>query len=83
MLSCLRMLDEQIMIVDARGFEPPQPMVKILETLAVLPPGAGLRAHTDRRPVHLHALLEERGYQGESEEQADGSFITHISRRQA
>lgn len=66
--------------VDARGLEPPQPMVKILEALATLPEGAELRACTDRRPMHLYAMLEERGYHGESEEQKDGSYITHIRR---
>ena len=67
--------------VDARGLEPPQPLVTILEALADLPAGAELRAHTDRRPMHLYAQLEERGFAGESEEQADGSFITQIRRR--
>lgn len=67
--------------VDARGLEPPQPMVKILEALAALPGGAELRARTDRRPMHLYAQLEARGFMGESEEQPDGSYITHIRRR--
>jgi uncharacterized protein (DUF2249 family) len=67
--------------VDARGLEPPQPMVRVLEALAVLPTGAKLRAHTDRRPVHLYPHLEERGFTGETEEQADGSFITSIHAR--
>jgi TusA-related sulfurtransferase len=66
--------------LDARGLEPPQPMVKILEALATLPEGAKLRAKTDRRPIHLYAFLKERGFCGESEEQSDGSFITHIRR---
>ena len=66
--------------VDARGLEPPQPLVKILEALATLPEGARLRAHTDRRPMHLYAQLEERGFVGESEEQKDGSFITNVRR---
>jgi uncharacterized protein (DUF2249 family) len=66
--------------VDARGLEPPQPLVKILEALAALPAGARLRARTDRRPMHLYAQLEERGFVGESEEQPDGSFITHVRR---
>ena len=70
-----------VLDVDARGLEPPQPLVKILEAVAGLPQGARLRAHTDRRPMHLYAQLEERGYVGESEEQADGSFITRIRRR--
>jgi hypothetical protein len=68
------------MDVDARGLEPPQPMVKILETLATLPTDAALRARTDRRPVHLYPMLEARGFAGQSEEQSDGSFITHIRR---
>ena len=71
----------QIVEVDARGLEPPQPMVKILETLSALPTGAELRARTDRRPMHLYAQLEERGFAATTEEQSDGSFLTHIRRR--
>jgi uncharacterized protein (DUF2249 family) len=70
-----------IIEVDARGLEPPQPLVKILEALATVPEGARLRARTDRRPMHLYAQLEERGFVGESEEQKDGSFVTHVRRR--
>ena len=53
-------------------------MVKILETLVALPAGAELRARTDRRPMHLYAQLEERGFAAATEEQPDGSFLTHI-----
>jgi uncharacterized protein (DUF2249 family) len=67
--------------VDARGLEPPQPLVKILEAAEALPPGGRLRARTDRRPMHLYAQLEERGFTGDSTEQADGSFITNICHR--
>jgi uncharacterized protein (DUF2249 family) len=67
-----------VMDVDARGLEPPQPLVTILEALSKLPAGAKLRAHTDRRPMHLYAQLEQRGFRGSSEEQADGSFVTLI-----
>lgn len=66
--------------VDARGLEPPQPMVKILEALEILPRNAPLFAKTDRRPLHLYAQLEARGFVGETEEQADGSFLTTIRR---
>ncbi len=66
--------------VDARGLEPPQPLVTILEALTQLPAGAQMRALTDRRPMHLYAQLTDRGFVGESEEQTDGSFITHIRR---
>jgi len=67
--------------VDARGLEPPQPMVRILEALDSLPAATHLHARTDRRPMHLYPLLEARGFVGESEEQSDGSFVTHIQRR--
>lgn len=66
--------------VDTRGLEPPQPLVVILETLARLPCNASLRAHTDRRPLHLYAHLEDHGFVGDTKEQADGSFITTIRR---
>ena len=39
-----------IVEVDARGLEPPQPLIKILEALAALPPGARLRARTAQWP---------------------------------
>ncbi len=70
-----------VLEVDARGLEPPQPLVKILEALATLPEGARLRARTDRRPMHLYAQLEDRGFVGETEEQPDGTFITNVHRR--
>jgi len=70
----------QIVEVDARGLEPPQPMVKILEALVALPAGAELRARTERRPMHLYPHLEERGFTAATEEQADGTFLTHIRR---
>lgn len=66
--------------VDARGLEPPRPLVVVLEALASLPAGGELRAQTDRRPLHLYPLLEQRGFVGETEEQHDGSFITTIRR---
>lgn len=67
--------------VDVRGLEPPQPMVRILEMVDSLPNGATLQARTDRRPMHLYPLLEQRGYVGESEEQGDGSCVTRIRRK--
>ena len=66
--------------LDARGLEPPQPLVVILEALVSLPESAELHARTDRRPLHLYPLLEQRGFVGATEEQHDGSFITTIRR---
>jgi uncharacterized protein (DUF2249 family) len=66
--------------LDARGLEPPQPLVVILEALAGLPAGGEMRAQTDRRPLHLYSLLQPRGFIGETEERHDGSFVTTIRR---
>jgi uncharacterized protein (DUF2249 family) len=70
----------RVIELDARGLEPPQPLVTILEALSALPQGAELRAQTDRRPLHLYSQLEERGFTGQTEEINNGSFITHIRR---
>jgi len=78
--GCHETAPTEIADVDARGLEPPQPMVKILEALTALPANAALRARTDRRPIHLYPMLAARGFFGESEEQPDGSFVTHIRR---
>jgi quercetin dioxygenase-like cupin family protein/uncharacterized protein (DUF2249 family) len=67
--------------VDARGLEPPQPLVKILESVGTLKQGSRLLARTDRRPMHLYSQLEERGFTAETEEQPDGSFLTQIRPR--
>ncbi len=74
-------MNPNIIELDARGFEPPQPLMKTLEAVATLPDGVTLRVHTRWRPMHLYAQLEERGFTGESQEQSDGSFITHIRHR--
>jgi uncharacterized protein (DUF2249 family) len=70
-----------IIELDLRGFEPPQPLMKTLEAVATLPEGAELRVHTRWRPALLYRELESRGFIGESEEQSDGSYNTHIRRR--
>jgi TusA-related sulfurtransferase len=74
-------MSDKVATLDARGLEPPQPMVAILQALADLPADGVLQARTDRRPMHLYPLLADRGYVGESEEQKDGSYLTIIRRR--
>lgn len=66
--------------VDARGLEPPEPMMRILAAVETLQPGATIRARTDRRPVHLHAELHARGVHYSSEQASDETWITTISR---
>lgn len=73
----------EVLELDVRGLEPPEPMVQILEALPMLPRRAQLMARTDRRPVHLLPQLEERGFTGEPEEQSDGSYVTMIRRKES
>lgn len=72
--------DASAIEVDARGLEPPEPMMRILAAIETLKPGATIRARTDRRPVHLHAELHARGIHYASEQAADESWITTLSR---
>jgi hypothetical protein len=74
-------MSQEIIELDARGLEPPQPLMAILEAIGSLPEDATLRARTRWRPALLYAQLESRGFVGESEEQSDGSYITYIRRR--
>lgn len=64
--------------VDARGLEPPEPMVRILTAWESLPEGGILKGHIDRRPIHLLNVLAERGVTAETEEQPDGSWFIQI-----
>jgi uncharacterized protein (DUF2249 family) len=66
--------------LDARGLEPPEPMVRILEALGHLPEGYRLRACTDRKPMHLYGELQSRGFIGDTVRRDDGSYVTYIRR---
>lgn len=49
--------------IDVRELEPPEPMVKILETLSQVDEETLLLVHHHREPMMLYPKLEERGYQ--------------------
>lgn len=66
--------------IDVRGLEPPEPLIRILDALEVLPPGATLRACTDREPCHLFGEAEQRGFRHECSAQPDGSWVTLLTR---
>src|SRR5262249_23677829 len=55
-------------VIDVRGLEPPQPMVKVLEAIDRLEPGVELEVRHDRRPTLLYPLLDERGYVHDTDE---------------
>jgi hypothetical protein len=51
----------QEILVDGRGLEPPEPMEKVMQALALLRPGQHIRFLLHREPFPLYPLLAERG----------------------
>ncbi len=67
--------------LDNRGLEPPQPMIRILDTLKGLADDDILVAHNDRQPMFLYPELEELGYTHETQQMDDGSYRITIHKR--
>jgi TusA-related sulfurtransferase len=65
-------------LVDARGLEPPEPMEKVMQALALLRPGQSIRLLLHREPFPLYPLLAERGYRHDTTMAADGSYVILI-----
>ena len=55
--------NEEVFELDVRDLEPPEPMVKILETLPKLSDNTILLVHHHREPLMLYDKLAERGYE--------------------
>jgi tRNA 2-thiouridine synthesizing protein A len=69
------------MILDNRGLEPPQPMMRTLAALETIGENEVLTIINDRTPMFLFEQLDEEGYQYKTEQQKDGSFKIEISRK--
>lgn len=65
-------------LIDARGLEPPEPLEKVMQTLARLRPGQSIRLLLHREPFPLYPLLAERGYRHATRMEADGSYVILI-----
>jgi uncharacterized protein (DUF2249 family) len=70
-------------VLDVRGLEPPEPMVRILEEVDRLAPGDELEVRHERRPMFLYPQLDERGYLHETDEPEPGLVRIRIRRRGA
>lgn len=68
------------MILDNRGLEPPQPMMRTLAALEKIMENETLTIINDRRPMFLYEQLEELGYKNRTEQQEDGSYKIEIFR---
>jgi uncharacterized protein (DUF2249 family) len=67
-------------VLDVRGLEPPQPLVKILEALEQLGPGERLEVLHERRPMLLYPQLDDRGFIHETDEIEGGVTRIRIRR---
>jgi hypothetical protein len=63
-------LDDDVIVLDVRGLEPPEPMMRTLEALAVMPRGKTLVQVNVRVPQFLLPKLDERGFTYEIREQS-------------
>ena len=70
--------DVDEILVDARGLAPPEPMEKVMQTLALLRPNQSIRLLLHREPFPLYALLAGRGYGHDTRMEDDGSYVILI-----
>jgi uncharacterized protein (DUF2249 family) len=63
---------DDVVVLDVRGLEPPEPMVRTLAALEALAPGATLVQLNERVPRFLLPEAERRGFTCEVREQEDG-----------
>ena len=64
--------------IDVSDLAPPEPMVRILEAMAQLPPGQTLLVEHARRPVYLYPQLDALGYRHETREPGPGRVEIRI-----
>ncbi|MBI5407054.1 MAG: DUF2249 domain-containing protein [Nitrospirae bacterium] len=67
--------------IDVRGLEPPEPMVRIIETLPQVGQGTVLLVHHHREPVMLYDKLEHLGYEAATEKVSEGYYKVRITRK--
>jgi uncharacterized protein (DUF2249 family) len=70
------------LVIDVRGLEPPEPMVRILEEIERLNAGESIEVLHERRPLFLYPQLDERGFVHETDEPEAGVVRIRIRRRE-
>ena len=76
-------VDNDQLVLELRGLEPPEPMMRVLERLDTLEPGQRLTVLNDRRPIFLYPQLEARGFVHDTEELEPGLVRIVIRRQEA
>ncbi|EXI65283.1 MAG: SirA-like protein [Candidatus Accumulibacter adjunctus] len=68
-------------VIDARGLEPPEPMLRTMEALDHLEPNRKLLVLLPREPFPLYRALELNGFSWQTGHQADGTVTVLIQHR--
>lgn len=68
-------------VIDARGMEPPEPLVLTLDALDNLGPQDTLLLVLDREPLPLYQVLQSSGHAWQTRRGADDSFEVRIWRK--
>jgi len=71
---------QDIVELDVRGLEPPQPLLKIFSALEGLKDDAVLHIIHERKPIHLYPKLKDAGYKFLTEETGDELYTIKIWR---
>jgi uncharacterized protein (DUF2249 family) len=75
--------DDGVVVLDVRGLEPPEPMLRTLAALEALPTGGTLVQVNVRVPQFLLPMLGERGYSYEIREQSTDLVRLFIRRAES
>lgn len=70
-----------IIEIDVRGLEPPEPMVKIIETLPQVGNNTVLLVHHHREPLMLYDKLDHLGFEASSEKISEGYYKVRITKK--
>lgn len=73
--------EDDVVVIDVRGMDPPEPMVLTLAALEELPAGKTLLHINERVPKFLLARLDELGFSHEIREQDGGQPVRVFIRR--
>jgi len=69
---------QNIIELDVRGLEPPEPLLKIFASLEHLKNNEALHVVHERKPIHLYPRLKDAGYKFLTEENAGELYTIKI-----
>lgn len=67
-------------LIDARWLEPPAPLEKVTQALALMTPAQHIRLLLHREPFPLYSILKENGFSHDARLQPDGTYVILITR---